>query len=168
MDRHVMQDAAPAAARPPRARRLRERIALLAGIAWASPLTLFGLLIAAPAILAPSGRIFRVRQTTPALLVTGPVAERLLALHPVGNVIAMAVGHLVLARQSRLLPHVLRHELAHVRQAARWGIAFPVAYSAAGLWQKLRGRSAYWNNPFEIAAREAEHETAHEAEREAD
>jgi hypothetical protein len=122
---------------------------------WASPITLFGLLIGAPVLLA-NGHCRVIRGVTPALLVRGPLADTLLARHPYGAMVAMALGHVVIADSRGLTPRVLRHELAHVRQAACWGFLFPFAYLASSAWAVLRGRNAYWHNRFEVAAREAE------------
>lgn len=126
------------------------------GMAWASPLTLFGLLLAIPALIARDGKLSLIRHRTPALLVTGPLVDRVLSRHPLGGVTAMALGHLVIAKRHELSTRLLEHELTHVRQAARWGIAFPVAYCAASVWQQCRGRRAYWDNVFEVDARNAE------------
>lgn len=133
----------------------RGRLSDLLGILWALPLTILGLLVAFP-VLAWRGHAYVVRDSTPALLVCGPVGDFLLAHHPFGAMSAMAIGHVVLSEQKGLTRQILTHELEHVRQAARWGILFPFAYIASSLWAKLRGRDAYWHNVFEIAARDAE------------
>ena len=135
-------------------RRLPGVIGLL-GILWALPLSLPGLLLALPVWLL-HGRIYRING---ALLVHGQLGDRLLARHPFGPMAAMAIGHIIIVRRHALTPHILRHELAHVRQAARWGALFPLAYLAASAWAVLHGRQAYWDNRFEIAARKAEHRT---------
>ena len=45
----------------------------------------------------------------------------------------------------------VNHEMAHIRQFARYGFfAFVVRY----LWESLR--SGYWNNKYEVEARAAE------------
>lgn len=128
---------------------------MLLGIAWALPLTLFGVLMALPATLW-RGKLCLVHAPTPALLVSGPIADFLLEHHPFGAMSAMAIGHVVIADRHSLTPQILSHELAHVRQAAHWGILFPFAYLAASMWAVLRGQDAYWHNIFEIAARKAE------------
>lgn len=133
----------------------RSRIGTLLGIVWAAPLTLFGLLLALPVLLL-RGRMQLVRSPTVALVVHGPFADQLLGRHPFGAMTAMALGHVVIAEQQGLSMRVLTHELAHVRQAARWGIVFPLAYLASSAWAALCGRDAYWHNRFEVAAREAE------------
>jgi hypothetical protein len=127
----------------------------LLGILWAAPLTLFGLLIALPVLLF-RGHLQLVHSHALALLVRGRLADFLLRHHPFGAMNAMAVGHVVIATHDGLSARVLIHELAHVRQAARWGILFPFAYLASSAWAVLRGKNAYWHNRFEIAARRAE------------
>jgi hypothetical protein len=129
--------------------------ALLLGVLWALPLTLFGILLAIPIVLL-RGRIYVVHEPIPALLVRGPFADYLLVRHPFGAMSAMAIGHIVIAEQHGLTKQILTHELAHVRQAAHWGIVFPFAYLASSIWAALRGQDAYWYNIFEIAARNAE------------
>jgi hypothetical protein len=130
-------------------------VATLLGILWALPLTLIGLASSIPIVLR-RGRIYAVHDSTPALLVRGPIADYLLEHHPFGPMSAMAIGHVIIAEQRGLTKQILTHELAHVRQASLWGALFPFAYLAASLWAWLRGRDAYWNNPFEVAARNAE------------
>jgi hypothetical protein len=139
----------------PRLRRLLAGAAMLLGIAWALPLTLFGLLLALPVMLW-RGRAHLVHAPTPALVASGPLADYLLEHHPFGPMCAMAIGHIVIAERRGLTPQVLTHELAHVRQAAQWGFLFPLAYLAASGWAALHGKDAYWHNVFEIAARKAE------------
>lgn len=127
----------------------------LLGILWALPLTLPGLLLAIPVLLA-RGHLRLIMAPTPAAIVSGPFADFLLARHPFGAMCAMAIGHLIIAEQQGLTRQILTHELTHVRQAALWGVVFPFAYLAASLWARLRGRDAYWHNVFEIEARKAE------------
>ena len=131
------------------------RLLALFGITWALPMSLFGLLIALPVFIW-RGRVQLVRGRTPALLVRGPFADFLLSHHPFGAMTAMALGHVVISESQGLSARVLAHELAHVRQAACWGIVFPLAYLASSAWAAIRGRDAYWHNSFEIAARKAE------------
>lgn len=135
------------------------KIGVLLGILWALPLTLLGaLLLMLPTVLL-RGRIDVVMRPTPALLVRGPLADRMLEGHPFGAMCAMAIGHIVIAQRQGLTARILTHELAHVRQAAHWGLAFPLVYLAASIWAFLHGGDAYWNNCFEVAARRAEQET---------
>ena len=147
---------------PRRGRNLRH----FAGILWASPLTLFGLLLALP-ILCARGSLTAVpplalagtvggRTAAPALLVRGRLGDFLLTRHPFGAMHAMAIGHIVIANRSATSRRLLVHELTHVAQAARWGLLFPLAYLAASARAYWRGGDLYWDNVFEIAAREAE------------
>lgn len=130
-------------------------ILTLLGMIWASPLTLIGLLLALP-VFVLRGHAQLICSHTVALLVRGPFADWMLSRHPFGAMSAIALGHVVIAEHQGLSSRVLTHELAHVRQAARWGIIFPVAYLASSIWAAIRGRDAYWHNSFEIAARKAE------------
>jgi hypothetical protein len=66
---------------------------------------------------------------------------------------AITLGHVVIAVSPRAMRRWRTHEREHVRQCERWGPLFFPAYLAAGAWQALRGRSAYRDNPFELAAR---------------
>lgn len=125
------------------------------GMIWAAPLTLFGLLVGLPVVLF-RGHLQLVRGHTIALLARGPIADWILNRHPFGPMNAMALGHVVIAERQGLSSRVLVHELAHVRQASRWGPVFPLAYLASSIWAFMRGRDAYWHNRFEIAARKAE------------
>ncbi len=130
-------------------------IGTIFGIIWASPLTMFGLLLALPVILL-RGQMQLVRGQSIALLVRGRAADYMLDRHPFGAMSAMALGHVILAAHDGLSSRVLTHELEHVRQAAHWGIFFPIVYLGSSAWAVLRGRNAYWHNHFEIAARKAE------------
>ena len=65
---------------------------------WALPLSLFGLMLALP-IRIWRGRIDRVTGSVPALLVSGPLADCCCSCHPFGPMAAMAIGHVVIARQ---------------------------------------------------------------------
>jgi hypothetical protein len=66
---------------------------------------------------------------------------------------AITFGHIIIAVTEEDLSCAREHELVHVRQYERWGVAFFVVYPASSLWQLLRGRRAYWDNHFEIQAR---------------
>src|SRR3569832_453899 len=139
----------------PTARLWLRVIGMLLVILWALPLTLFGSLMSAPAVLW-RGKLCLVHAPTPALLISGPLADFLLERHPFGAMSAMAIGHIVIADRRSLTPQILTHELAHVRQAAYWGSQIPLAYLAASIWAVLRGQDAYWHNILEVAARKAE------------
>src|SRR3569833_873887 len=139
----------------PTARRWLRVIGMLLGILWALPLTLFGILMAAPAVLW-RGKLCLVPAPTPALLISGPLADFLLERHPFGVLCVLVFGFIVIADRRSLTPQILTFELAHVRQAAYWGSLFPLAYLAASMWAVMRGQDAYWHNIFEVAARKAE------------
>jgi hypothetical protein len=66
---------------------------------------------------------------------------------------AITFGHVLVAVTRQELEACHAHELVHVRQYERWGVALFIAYPAASLWQWVRGRRAYWDNPFEVEAR---------------
>jgi Domain of unknown function (DUF4157) len=61
---------------------------------------------------------------------------------------AITLGHVMIINREAS-DHLLAHELAHVRQHERWGLAFYPAY----LLVSVRG---YRRNPFELAARKVE------------
>ena len=72
-----------------------------------------------------------------------------------GGASAMTFGHVVLGRDAELLDLTRAHERVHVRQAERWGPLFIPAYLMGSLIALLRGRSAYFDNPFEREAYDA-------------
>ena len=117
--------------------------------AWAFPVTVVGLLLVAAAVL--SGGSASVRGGV--VEGHGGVIARLLR----GNRLwrggaAMAIGHVILARDARCLDRSRRHELGHVRQYERWGPLLLPAYLLVGCWLALLGYDAYLDHPFERAA----------------
>jgi len=110
---------------------------------WAAPCTLLG--AAAAALLLLCGA--RARFVRGVLEVSGGALPQRLPFD------AITLGHVVIARTPRAMARWRRHERVHVRQCERWGPLFIAAYLTAGAWQWLRGRRAYWDNPFEIEAR---------------
>lgn len=115
---------------------------------WAFPATLPGLVIA----LAGLATGARCRLAGGVLEVEGGVVRPLLA-SPLLRAGAVALGHVILARDRRCLEHSRAHERVHVRQAEAWGPLFLPAYLAASLWALARGRHLYWDNRFERQAR---------------
>jgi hypothetical protein len=109
---------------------------------WAAPCTLVGLAAALPLLLCGA-------QARPVRGVFEVSGSRLGQRLPFD---AITLGHVVLARTPRVMARWRRHERVHVRQCERWGPLFFPAYLLAGAWQWLRGRSAYWDNPFEVEA----------------
>jgi hypothetical protein len=67
---------------------------------------------------------------------------------------AITLGHVILGRSPQVLDRLRAHELQHVEQYERWGLAFFLAYPASSLYQLLRGRHPYWFNHFEVQSRE--------------
>ena len=65
---------------------------------------------------------------------------------------AITFGHVILC-VDLIDETTLRHELVHVRQYERWGPLFVPAYLIASLSAKARGKHAYCDNHFEVAAR---------------
>jgi hypothetical protein len=119
-------------------------------MAWASPCSLVGLAFAAIVLLC-GGRARRVGGTLEVSVRRNMATARwpLRAL-PFG---AITLGHVIVGATPQQLERLRAHERVHVRQYERWGLAFFVAYPAASLWQLLRGRRPYWDNPFEVQAR---------------
>jgi hypothetical protein len=65
---------------------------------------------------------------------------------------AMTLGHVVLC-VDHLDEGTLEHELVHVGQWERWGIALPLVYLASTLSALIRGEHYYRGNTFETQAR---------------
>lgn len=112
---------------------------------WASPNTLIGL--AFGLLLVPFGARLRI--------VDGVIEIAALRQAPRRRwpFAAITFGHVILGTHARELQRLRAHERVHVRQCERWGPLFLPAYVLAGAWQWLRGRRAYWDNPFEVEAR---------------
>lgn len=118
---------------------------------WASPCTAIGLTFALVMIVL-GGKAKVVRG---ALEVTyretqtdcGTFAKKL----PFRGIV---FGHVILAATRDELQRIGPHERIHVEQYERWGPLFFFAYGASSFWQLIRGRSPYWNNRFEVEARE--------------
>ena len=68
--------------------------------------------------------------------------------------LAITIGNRIFAWRP-LNDTELAHELAHVRQWSRHGVAFPVIYLAHSLRVRRAGKRWYHDNPFEMDAREA-------------
>jgi hypothetical protein len=64
----------------------------------------------------------------------------------------MTLGHIVVAIDQFALDSTRYHERIHVHQCERWGPLFIPAYLTASVYQWLRGRNAYRDNPFERQA----------------
>lgn len=126
----------------PAATRAESRRRGVAARIWAAPVSLLGLLA------APAFRDVRV--------VDGVILlEGLRGAAGARSNRAITLGHVVLAVRP-MGDRVLAHEMVHVRQYERWGPVMPLAYLAAGAFAGLRSRRPYRDNPFEVAARDAE------------
>ena len=68
--------------------------------------------------------------------------------------LAITIGSRIFAWR-RMTDAELEHELAHVRQWARHGWRFPLAYLVAALRARRVGKSWYRDNRFELEARDA-------------
>jgi hypothetical protein len=117
---------------------------------WAFPTTFLGLVVTTLALLSGG----RSKVIDRVLEVHGGFASWLLRhLIPLpGGASAMALGHVVIARDSQLLDLTRLHERVHVRQAERWGPLFIPLYLAFSLIAWLRGKDPYRTNPFEREA----------------
>lgn len=72
----------------------------------------------------------------------------------VGAVYAITLGHVVAAISREHLDSTRVHERTHVEQFECWGFLFPLVYFLAGLRARWRGGHFYWDNPYEVEARE--------------
>ena len=69
-----------------------------------------------------------------------------------GGVLAMTLGHSVIAQTADGLDISREHERVHVLQYERWGPFFLPAYLSASIWLWCVGRDCYRENPFEREA----------------
>lgn len=117
---------------------------------WTLPTTAVGLLLVPIALLTGGG----IQFIDGVLEVYGGLVRWFLRdLVPIqGGASAMTLGHVVLGADRDALQRTREHERVHVRQAERWGLLFIPAYLLAGAWQRLCGREAYRDNPFEREA----------------
>ncbi len=117
---------------------------------WASPATVVGLGVAA--LAKATGGTAEVCDGV--LEVQGGFVRFILSrCTPLkGGASAMTLGHVVIARDRRLLDLTRAHERVHVRQCERWGPLFIPAYFAASLLCWARGQRPYRDNHFEREA----------------
>ena len=114
---------------------------------WAGPTSLPGLFAAAATLLTGG----RGRRRGGVIEISGGFAGWILPRRPF-RAEALTLGHVILGRTAGALDRYRDHELAHVRQAERWGPAFLPAYLLASVWAHLSGRHYYRDNWFEIDA----------------
>ncbi len=67
---------------------------------------------------------------------------------------AITIGHVILGRNHGTLTRYRCHEHVHVRQYERWGLLFPVLYVLASFRALFTGKRFYWDNVFEVEARD--------------
>jgi hypothetical protein len=82
----------------------------------------------------------------------GALAGILPRLPAATGVVAITLGHVVLATSQTELEKTRAHERVHVRQYERWGPFFIPAYLAASGVALLQGRDPYHDNHFEREA----------------
>lgn len=123
----------------------------LVKLLWAAPCSAVGLILAAFP-LALGGK---ARWSAGALEVTYRQAEsscgKLARNLPFRGIV---FGHIILAVTDEELQRIGLHERVHVEQYERWGPLFFPAYAASSVFQLIRGRNPYWDNHFEVAARQ--------------
>jgi len=132
---------------------MRRRLARVVGHLWAAPVTAVGLVIALAT--CRRGQVALIDGVVEAHSPSLCWALRHLIPLP-GGAAAVTLGHVVLARDQASHEGTRAHERVHVRQYERWGPLFVPAYLAAGLWAAVRGGNAYFDNPFEREAFDAE------------
>jgi hypothetical protein len=116
---------------------------------WPLPITIFGLILAG-IVKASGGACTRHGN---ALEASNGAASRLLWLmNPWGNIEAITLGHVILARNPAIAARLRSHEHTHVRQYERWGVIFPFAYLASSVIAVIKGGDAYRDNVFEREA----------------
>jgi hypothetical protein len=116
---------------------------------WASPWTLFGLLIGLAGLLTGGSahRVDRILEFHGGLITWG------LGRMPIsGGAAALTLGHVVIGRDLDSLERCREHELVHVAQYERWGPFFIPAYFLSSAYEWFRGRDPYRDNMFEREA----------------
>lgn len=87
---------------------------------WALPITLFGFLILLIALPSRPRMIWLGIGDTKALCAWGGWLEFLLNKHPLGSMLSVTLGHVVIARDVRQMCLCSTHEFEHVRQTELW------------------------------------------------
>jgi hypothetical protein len=116
---------------------------------WVLPTSSLGLLLVPDALFTG-----KVRWVDGVLEVHGRMARFVLEhITPFAQgACAMTLGHVVIARNAKLLDDTREHERVHVRQCERWGPLFIPAYLLASFLAWRRGQNAYEDNSFEREA----------------
>ena len=119
---------------------------------WASPASAIGICAACMASVV-GARVMRVGGVLEVSL--APHSARLCKAVNCLPFTAITFGHIVIACSAQEQAALRAHERVHVAQYELWGAFFLLAYPLESLFQWLRGRRAYLDNRFEIAARAA-------------
>lgn len=116
---------------------------------WASPYSLLGLSIGLIGLCTGG----HAQRRGHALEFYGGFTKWFLHRLPSGQfVLALTLGHTILGQTEAALDVARKHEWVHVRQFERWGPFMGPAYLLCSLYQWLRGRRPYRDNPFEREA----------------
>jgi hypothetical protein len=133
---------------PPKGMGQAEAI-VLAKIVWASPWSLWGLLVGCLGLLTGG----RVQKSGRLIEFWGGFLPLFLKYFPfvAGSPVA-TFGHVVVGRSQRHLDACRPHQLVHMGQYERWGVLFVPAYLTwwGVLW--CSGKRPYYDNPFECQA----------------
>jgi hypothetical protein len=127
-----------------------------AAFLWAAPCSVIGLALAGIALLAGGKAMWSSGALEVCLrenLASCGVRARRLRFR------GIVFGHVILAVTREELLVIGPHERVHVGQYERWGPLFFLAYGVSSLWQLANGRAAYWDNAFEVQARELSNHT---------
>ena len=116
---------------------------------WASPVTLLGLLAGLLAYALGAS----VKRRDGIIEIAGnsrtPLLRKLSSQFE-----SITLGHVILGRNHGTLSRWRSHEHVHVRQYERWGVLMPLLYLLASVQAWFSGKHFYWDNVFEIEARE--------------
>lgn len=122
---------------------------LVLAIIWASPWSLLGLAVGCVTLMSGGA----MRRSGHVLEFYGGLARWMLERTPNGQfVMAMTLGHTILAKNADALEISREHEMVHVRQYERWGALFIPAYLLSSFVLWAVGKDAYRDNPFEREA----------------
>lgn len=128
------------------------RVATIAGYLWAGPWTLVAAGLAPLVVLSGGEARWRAGLLE---LAGGQLVARLFPrLGP--GIVAITLGHAVVALDHAHLEATRAHERVHVDQYRRYGPLFPLLYGMASLAAAARGGHYYRDNRFEREARDAE------------
>lgn len=125
----------------------------IAGIIWASPNTLIGLVVGSIGLLFGG----RVRFTGRAIEFYDGGIKWFVHRLPHGQfTLALTLGHVVLGQTDASLDISRKHEAVHIAQYERWGPLTIPAYLLASCFVFFAGKRFYRDNPFEREAYDAD------------